>query len=359
MTAPDDDRRLADLMSDAVSDVEPTNRLDAIRARTRTGEVTSMSSRRPWLYAVGGAVATAAVITAIAAASGNLPVVSADDEPAPAGDPSPSVSQDAEPSEEPTPTQEESDAPAAAAQTVAVYFVGDTPAGPRLYREFQRDESGADPLAYAVEATIAGSAVDPDYRTLWPQGVTVQSTGSNANGIVVNLAGVPTALPNGLSEQDAALALQQVVYSAQAALGQGRVGVEVMLDGQPAAQLLGQSTSGALTNAPMLDTLSHANLSTPAEGQTVSGDTLEVEGVANSFEANVIVRLERAGGGVVAEEPMTADGYMGNKLFPFSGTIDVSGLPAGEYVLTATTDDPSGGAEGPGAYSDTRTITIK
>jgi hypothetical protein len=359
MTEPHDDRRLADLISDAVSDVEPANRLDAIRARTRNGKVTSMSSRRPWLYAASGAVATAAVITAIAAASGNLPLLSADDEPAPAGDPSPAVTEEPRPSEAPSqPADEETDAPPASPQTVAVYFVGDTPAGPRLYREFQRDESGADPLAYAVEAAIAGDAIDPDYGTLWPDGVSVASAGGGANGIVVNLTGVPTGLPGAMTEREAALALQQVVYSAQAAL-QSRAGVDIRIDGQPAAQLLGQPTSEPLTNAPALETLSLVSLSTPSEGQTFSGDSLAVDGVANSPEANVLVQLERVGGGVVAEEPITAAGWMGNKLFPFSGSIDIADLSAGDYVLTASTDDPSGGTEGFGAFTDTRQITIE
>ena len=82
--------------------------------------------------------------------------------------------------------------------------------------------------------------------------------------------------------------------------------------------------------------------------------------MANSFEANVIVRLQRwEGTEVVAQEPFTAEGWMGDKLFPFSGTIDISGVPAGDYVVIAMTDDPSGGEEGSGAFSDSRRITIE
>src|SRR5262245_1907954 len=99
------DPRLADLLSDAVSDVEPANRLDDIRNRPK---VTSMSSRRPWLYAVGGAViATAAVITAIAVAGGGLP--GADDEPDAAAQTTEAPEET--PSDEPSPEPSASDSP--------------------------------------------------------------------------------------------------------------------------------------------------------------------------------------------------------------------------------------------------------
>ena len=361
MTRPGDqphverDPRLAELLSDAVSDIEPANRLDAIRNETK---VTSMSSRRPWLYAVGGAVvATAAVITAIAAAGGTLPG-QGDDDPAPAGQSEQATTEPTTADDTSEPTPSETPAPPSSS-VVPVYFVGDTPSGPRLYREFQKGEG--DPLVYAAATSVAGSADDPDYGTLWPSGVSVSEvTSDGADILTVSVAGAPHDLPSGMTQAQAQLALQQVVYSVQAAHGQGRVGVQLLLDGARSDQILGQPTSEPLANAPALKTLSLVSLTSPAEGQTVSGDTLEVEGVANSFEANVIVRLQRwEGTEVVAQEPFMAEGWMGDKLFPFSGTIDISGVPSGEYVVIAMTDDPSGGAEGPGAFSDSRRITVE
>ena len=124
--------------------------------------------------------------------------------------------------------------------------------------------------------------------------------------------------------------------------------------------MLGVDTSAPVANAPVLDTLSHVSLTSPSEGQEVSGGTLAVEGVANSFEANVVVRVQRyEGTEIVAQEPFTAEGWMGDKLFPFSGSIDLSGVPAGKYIVMAMTDDPSGGAEGHGAFTDTRVITVQ
>ncbi len=39
--------------------------------------------------------------------------------------------------------------------------------------------------------------------------------------------------------------------------------------------------------------------------------------------------------------------------------IDVSALPSGRYTFVAMTSDPSGGAEGFGPTSDTRTIIVE
>jgi hypothetical protein len=108
---------------------------------------------------------------------------------------------------------------------------------------------------------------------------------------------------------------------------------------------------------PPLDVLSLVNLSDPAEGQVV-GDTLHVTGVANSNEANVLWTIEGANAGMGSA--FTAEGWMGTRLFPFSGDIDVSSLDPGTYTLIVETDDPSGGTEGgPGVFSDTRTFVLE
>ena len=61
------DSRMSELITDAVSDVEPRDGLQAIRSRTRpSSKENPMATSRNWLFAVGGAVVgTAAVILAI------------------------------------------------------------------------------------------------------------------------------------------------------------------------------------------------------------------------------------------------------------------------------------------------------
>jgi hypothetical protein len=162
-----------------------------------------------------------------------------------------------------------------------------------------------------------------------------------------------------MTEDEARMAVEAVIYTLQAA-GQARAPVQFYLAGNPVDQVYGVPTSEALSNGPVLDTLSHVSLTTPEEGAVVRGDTLEVTGVASSFEANVVARLQRyEGTEVMAQVPFTAEGWMGEKLFPFSGEIDISGVPAGRYILMVMTDDPSGGAEGSGAFTDTRIIEVR
>lgn len=357
------DRQLSELLSDAVCDVEPGNALDSIRTRTK---VTPMSTRRPWLFAVGGAVvATAAVITAIALAGGSLPGTTAD--PGPAGntstapaDPSPSTAPDPTGhSDEPTPS-----APGAA---IPVYFLGDTPQGPRLYREFQRSSEAGDQISKAVDLAVSGQPLDPDYRTSWPDGarayasydgdlITVTLETADAGGPELGLHDRPA----GMSEAEASMAVEQVIYTVQAALQKGRPPVQFLINGERTDQVLGVPTSEPLANGPVLQTLAHVSLTTPVEGQTVPGDVLEVSGVANSFEANVVVRLQRfEGTEILVEEPFTAEGWMGEKLFPFAGELDLSDVPPGTYLLVASTDDPSGGEEGFGPHTDSRTIVVE
>jgi hypothetical protein len=348
---PDLDARLADLLSDAVSDVEPGERLDQIRTRTKASP---MSSRRPWLLAVGGAVvATAAVITAIALATGGSTPPST--EPGPATTP-PSVAVDT-----PSPS-DASPSPAGETFAAGIYYVGDTPVGPRLYREFARVPADGGRLMAALEQATR-TPRDPDYRTLWPEGSFASASfdGIGADGQYSVTIADPALRdhPEAMTEDEARMAVEAVIYTLQAA-GQARAPVQFYLAGNPVDQVYGVPTSEALSNGPVLDTLSHVSLTTPEEGAVVRGDTLEVTGVASSFEANVVARLQRyEGTEVMAQVPFTAEGWMGEKLFPFSGEIDISGVPAGRYILMVMTDDPSGGAEGNGAFTDTRIIEVR
>ena len=293
----DDDLR--ELLTDAVEDVEPAYRLDAIKART-----SRPPKRRGW-YAVGGAVlAAAAVVTAVS-------VVTDDNRPR---------------REEPvSPTE----------RTVGLYFVGDTPAGPRLYREFRRISGG--PLAALEQITAAHGPQDPDYTTAWPEN-SFESVTVTDEVIEIELG------PDGSgSAVRMPLAVQQVVYTAQAVTGKQ---LPVRLGD---AQLY--------QRAPQNEVLSLVSISDPADGLHVS-DSFVARGRANSFEANVPWEI-RQGERVVLDGFTTAEGWM-DHLYPWeTEAIDVSQLSPGRYTFVAMTDDPSGGAEGFGPFTDTRTIIVE
>ncbi|RJS47625.1 Gmad2 immunoglobulin-like domain-containing protein [Nocardioides cavernaquae] len=368
------DEQLAKLLHDTVDAIVPQHGLDAIRSRTsHPSKESTMSVARTWLLGgLGGAVATATVIGGVWFASSNLG--NDDPNPGPVGTPtasvdptdsgSPSPSDSASPSKTP-------DSTAGPKRAVPVYYAGETPSGLRLYREFhslpgvsggsEGDVTGADS---AAKAAVSHTPLDPDYRSLWPEG-TEADVSDAGDQLIVNLVapGGGATLhdrPSSMTAEEAQLAIEQVIYSVQAAFGKGRVPVQFLLDEKHSDQVLGQPASEPLAAGPVLETLSHVNLTSPAEGDEITGDSLAVSGVANSFEANVVIRLQRYEGTAIAfQKPLTAEGWMGEKLFPFSGSFDISDVAPGKYTLHAMTDDPSGGTEGPGAFSDTKVITIK
>lgn len=356
------DARLSELMSDSVSDVEPGDGLDSIRSRTK---VTPMSPRRPWLYATGGAVlATAAVITAIAFAGDNLGLTRSDD-PGLAGQSPTGATQASEsPTEQPSPSSTAStEPPVGEPVALPVYYVGDTPRGPRLYREFRRSSEAGDAISQAVDLAVSAPPLDPDYRSSWPDGargyasydgdvitVTLETADGGGPGLGLH------DRPSGMSEAEAAMAIQQVIYTVQGALQQGRPAVQFLIDGQRTDQVLGVPTSEPLANAPVLDTLALVSITSPEERASATG-TLKVSGVANSFEANVPWQILK-GDQVVKGGSTMADGAYGNQLYPWQDEIDISELAPGEYTFRAQTDDPSGG-EGGGPDVDTRTIVVE
>lgn len=318
---------------------------------TTVARMTFPSARTParvrrWAGAV--VLLTGCVALAACAADDPAPVSSdATESQQPTREPSPSASQ--EPTDQPS-----SQSPAEATSSVVpVYYVGDGPGGkPVLFREFHRVTG--DPLTEAARLVVSGTPDDPDYRTLWPQ---VEITSSRAaDGVLV--VDIPsdafTERPDGMSERAAELAVQQLVYTLQG-VQQERLPVQITRGGD--GRIFGLETDAPFEQASALRTLNLVNITSPAEGDTVTGDTLTVTGVANSFEASGPCRLI-AGDQEVALEPYQAEGWMDDKLFPFEVELPLADAVTGEVTLQCETDDPSGGAEGNGPAIDTKTITV-
>jgi len=258
------------------------------------------------------------------------------------------------PSDEPTDPSSppESSAPPAETATVPVYFVGDTPQGARLFREFRNVEAD-NPLEEAAALMTAGDAADGDYRTAYPGGSFDSVEYVDGSFVVSVPDDTWTKRAPGMSAADAELAVQQLVYTLQG-VQQERAPVVVQLRGQPTA-LFGVDTADGADAAKQLDVLGLVNVTTPEEGQAVTGK-FTAEGVASSFEATVPWQI-RQGDKVVKEGFSTALGWI-DKLYPWQTEVDVTGLTPGEYTFVAMTDDPSGG-EGGGPTEDTKTIIVQ
>lgn len=317
---------LRELLTDAVSDVEPAHRLSEIQARTARPD-----RRSRWYIAGGTMLATAAAVTTFA-------VVTNLDDGSTAPDPAPD------------PTE------AVDTRAVAAYYIGETPHGLRLYREFANVDASIPELEASLDL-IEGGAADPDYATFWGPN---SFAGASVQGDVIYVDLADDSLhdrPAGVSKEQAGLAIEQVIYTVQGAVGQGRLPVQFRLDGNPIDQVYGESTSNPLVEGEWLDVLSLVSISDPAEGAVVSG-SFTAKGVASSFEATVPWEIRDAGGAVVLTYSVMAEGWEG-KLHPWETQIDVSGLEPGTYTFVALTDDPAGGTEGPGPTSDTRTIVVE
>lgn len=337
-------------LHDAVDDVEPSNRLGALKRATSGQRPTRAKAprRHPRWWAVGGAVAAVVCVTAVVTvavnSSDNRTPTATDsgsaDDPSLAVDPS------------------AGDSPAMDQVALPVYYVGRAAGGDRLFREFQQASTN-DAIGSAIQRSLTGSPNDPDYRSLWPSDVAVQRARVHGGRIVVELVGNGSLDEAGsLTSGEAELALQQLVYTAQAAAGEGRLPVKVRVADSPGSSVLGLPLRGTLRQADPMTTLNLISLSSPSQGQPVDGDTLQVDGAASSFEASVSWEITRDDE-KVAEGYTTAESGDPGRLSPFQTEIDVSDLEPGEYTLTVSTDDPTGGAEGNGPDTDDRTFVIE
>ncbi len=323
---PDDDIRRA--LHDAVSDVQPYLGLDDIRARTE--KVVPM--KRWFLPTIAAAAVMAAVV-------GGAFWLVTDDTSGPAGPASP--------------TAAATGSTGLTDRAVPVYYVGETAHGSKLYREFQRDHVCATTdcmLKAAVVAAVNGTPRDPDYRTLWPHGATVGLVSSDGDILVVDLASGVHDRPAGLSARDADLAVQQVVYSAQAAVGRGRLPVQLLINGQHSDTVLGVPASEPLAAANPDDTLAPVQVDNPTNGAT-EAQTFTVSGRAATFEANVVWELMQ-GETVVDHGFTTAQECCTLAPYEFKVTA-----PPGSYTLVVHDTDESG--QGRPVNQDTKEIIVK
>jgi hypothetical protein len=337
VNTPDDDEDVRALLDDAVSDVEPRPGLDAIRARTAGTD----RSRSTWAWAgLGAAAAVVLVLGAVTVLGKDAPTPSAG--PATAGPSAAGPSSTA-------PSSASSSAPATTGdRAVPVYYVGETSQGPRLFREFHR-ATADDAFSVAADDAVRGNAADPDYRTAWPAGTTLQHAQLSDGVLSVDLGGPVRDRPAGMDAATAGLALQQLVRTVQG-VAQQSTPVTFLVDGSPAASVLGVDT-----RQPVASTgdgaLASVQVDDPLDGSTVGG-SFTVRGRAEAFEANVQWELKQ-GDTVVKRGFTTAQECC--TLSPYS--FRVQGVAAGDYTLVVHDEDPSSG-EGPGPSQDTKRVTV-
>lgn len=331
------ERRLHDALHRSAERVQPGP--DGL-ARIRRSTAVVPMWRRPVVLGLAGATALAAAVIvggviALNDDDGDAPVAS-QTSTSPAPSPSETPSETAPPTSPPAETT-----PPVQSLTVPVYYVADSGDGPRLVREFHAVETSLSPIAAAVNQMLTAAPADPDYTSLWAPGVEVTAAEVGADFIGVDLSAPPTV------DDDADLAVQQLVYTATAAAasnGQdGSLPVRITVGGQDPSEPVGR--------ADPLEVRQLVQLNDPAEGATVPSP-VTVTGEAAVFEATVLWELRRDGEVVDSGNTSTTECCT---FAPFTLELD---LEPGSYEIVMSESDPSGG-EGRPPMSDSRTFTVQ
>ena len=239
---------------------------------------------------------------------------------------------------------------------VPVYWIGETAQSLRLYREFRTVPNTGGYVHSALSAMMRMRALDPDYVSPWrgPSRLRVHQTGA---AICVDLSRDAFRNTNVGSEL-AERAVQELIYTATAAAftaGRPASTVTVTVDGRAYDAWGAVRLGSPMRRAPRIQVKSHAWVTSPQHGDLRKAGVNTFAGYGTSFEANFLWTITRPNGAVVARGFAmggTGDGGFG----PF--TFKASMRP-GTYVVHVSTEDPSGGREGPGPHTDTKTFTVR
>ncbi|HET7303381.1 MAG TPA: Gmad2 immunoglobulin-like domain-containing protein [Segeticoccus sp.] len=226
--------------------------------------------------------------------------------------------------------------PATATAVVPAYFVGPVGSeGSGLYRQFVRTSVPARPspaetaraaleVAMAPDGRVPGTAYLQAWRGVHPARVTV-----GANGIHVTLSGPGSAGP--LTGEQTRLAVQQLVWTAQAAVGRGNLPVTfAVADGSTA--LFGTYPTDATYRRPaqQFEDLAPLWITDPAPAAVLpAGTPVTARGQACVFEAAVSWELRRDGAPVRSGHTTASSGC------PERGTwqVELGRLQPGTWTL--------------------------
>ncbi len=237
-------------------------------------------------------------------------------------------------------------------RALPLYYLTDTPAGPRLAREFRRLPVGPEPAAAGTAAVTALFAAPtgsvPGHANPWPPGSALAGPVRHADGVVtVDLD--PRAAAAAPAEP--LLAVQQLVHTVTGALGTGDP-VRLLVAGRVVPRLWddGVVTVGPVPRADPLGVRVLVGIDDPAEGAVVASP-VRVRGEAAVFEANLLWEVRRDGAVVRSGATSTAEGQ---RFAPYEFVVR---LPPGDYEVRVVEDDPSDGAGRP-PMTDSRRITV-
>lgn len=295
-------------------------------------------------FKLGSAVALAVVLLVSACGSAtNNPSES----PTSSTSNSPAVSDSATPSPtevSPTPTTSPGER-----KTAAIYFVGDTAQGFRLYREFRKVpvELGSTTALASLKFIVAQGtkASDRDYTNLWGNGSVINSITQTGSVAMVDI----TIASLNVGAESEMRAIDQLVWSLTAN-DKTVKSVKFISSGKPLETFAGHvDATGTFSRQPTYEVLAPIWVTTPAA--VVSGP-VSMTGTACTFEAGVAWTLTKSGS-VVKQGSTTAA-----QACPVRSAWKVSlgTLSPGKYVFTAIDYSAKDGSV---TQQDSKTFTVK
>jgi hypothetical protein len=327
--------RTTDLLRQALTEeaamVEPgPGGLQEIQARTADSEAASRRTRRRWMLVtpLGAGLAAAAVIFGIVLANGGTN---------PGAQNPPAVGQ--RDYTTPDPHQGVYDPSAPASEQFTVYYPGkdadvtaDPPQFARLYAETHTvTNPGDEPQLAAVNELLRGTPIDPDYRSLLPQGLYATAVTESGGVTTVALAGDYTKTEIGINphpspfgfSQNEGVALQGLLRTI------GATGsVKFTYNGEPIDMLENNDVS-PLQPAADDEVRAFITIDNIVDGQTMTNPvTVQVSG--NVYEGNVNWTLLDSNGDKVDEGYVTTSMGMWTQV-----AIDLGTLGTGTYTFKA------------------------
>ena len=355
--APDDlEHRLREVLRNEAARITPHERRTEILAMTQHEnqheEKTAETSRR-WLIPAAAAASVALIGVAVwgvsntggnqqatpaaASTSTTAPTDTQAIVPAPVPDPSPAATSDGTSS--PAATSNGKVAGPTTQVTLPAYFVGAiSPAGDKfgLYREFARTSvpAGATSAQRAKAALALAMNAQPltnyePYLQAW-SGTAVNTVAVTPSRITITLSR-PGA--SGFTAAQGKLAVQQLVWTAQAAVGQGNIPVKFAV-ANGSSKLFGTYPTARTYNRPPTDlqyeVLAPIWITSPVRGQVFpAGAAVVAAGQSCAFEGTTQWQLKRSGATVKSGFTTASSGC------PTRGTwqVKLGVLPAGGYTF--------------------------
>lgn len=210
---------------------------------------------------------------------------------------------------------------------LAQYWVADTARGFRLYREFLDAFLEPDALTAALTNLVSKKPVDPDYVSLWPA-----DTKINSVKVAGNLATIDLSFSKlNVGGEGESLAIAQLVWTATAANNKV-TRVAITRDGRTVESLAGHvDATKPFTRTPAYSVVAPVWITYPGEGYTAYVDGFTLEGMASTFEANVLWRVYRDG--KLVKEGSTTAAEAAPAWAKWS--VKIPGLSPGEYLFMA------------------------